>query len=219
MVSEQERTRNKELRANRLKDLRKEKGWTQEEAAQKMDVRRSRYQNWECAARTPEIDTFPTIGKVFNVDPAYAAGWVKERGTSSKGVKYVSADQQLVFGDGLRLIDDSIAFSQECLSNRRLSENRILLLSIVDDSMSPELNKGDSALVDLSKTQIEISTDIFAIRDSDNKIWFRWVRKEMGGGYTIYANDKNHSEDIQMNEEQFKKLDILGRLVWSGRWR
>jgi len=84
--------------------------------------------------------------------------------------------------------------------------------------MAPDLSKGDEVLIDLTETDVK-EPDIYAIREQDGNIWLRWIRKDIGGTYTLYANDKTHSNDQQLTEDQFNALDVLGRYVWSGRWR
>ncbi|MCG7551601.1 XRE family transcriptional regulator [Pseudoalteromonas sp. Of7M-16] len=209
--------RYKELIANRLKQLRVNKGWTADETAKKLGISRSRYLNWECAARTPKLDMFPKIAKLFNTTAAYAAGFTDELDPRNQDSKFVSADQPKLNNNNLSLISSNIAFSIELLKNKALTSNDIILLKVMDGNMSPTLMKGDDALIDLSKT-IVTEPDIFALQEPSGQIWFRWIRKELGGGYTVYANDKEHTKEQLFSESEFKKLDVLGRLCWSGRW-
>jgi len=210
--------RYKELIANRLKSLRQSKGWRAEDVARRLNVTRSRYLNWECAARTPKLDMFPKIAKIFNVSASYVAGFTQQFDEQENNLKYITANQPKLDSKNLSLISDKVAFLSSVLTENGLTSENILLLTVKDNSMAPDLSKGDEVLINLSSTLVT-QPDIYALRDSSNNVWLRWIRPELGGGYTLYANDKNHSNDQQLTTEQFKELDIIGRFCWSGRWR
>ena len=60
--------------ANRVKALRKENGWTQDDFARRVGVSRSCIGNWEQGLREPEYESLEKIADMFNVDIEYLNG-------------------------------------------------------------------------------------------------------------------------------------------------
>lgn len=58
----------------RLKELRKEKGLTQEELAKKLQIAKSSIGMYETNKRIPEVRTLESIADYFNVDMDYLMG-------------------------------------------------------------------------------------------------------------------------------------------------
>lgn len=53
--------------SNRLKQLRKARGWTQEEAAKRLGLIRSTYSNYESGKREPDFETASAMAKFYGV--------------------------------------------------------------------------------------------------------------------------------------------------------
>ncbi|MCL1126820.1 S24 family peptidase [Shewanella surugensis] len=84
--------------------------------------------------------------------------------------------------------------------------------------MEPDLPKGAQVLINRNDTRIE-HADIYAIKEPNGRVWLRWIRKNLGNTYTLYANDQTHNPEQTLSEDVFKELDLLGRYVWIGSWR
>ena len=52
---------------NKLKELRTEKNWTQEDLAKKLDVTRQAISLWEKDERDPDLKTLIKIAKIFEI--------------------------------------------------------------------------------------------------------------------------------------------------------
>ena len=207
----------------RIKGLRQAKGWTAEEAGKRAGVSRSRWLNWECGARAPRIYMFPNLANVLGTSASYLVGFTDSPGEQPDNWGYITANTPKIetmkgLNESKQLVSDSIAFRASDLEAKGIEGHKIVLLSVPDNSMAPDLSKEDEVLIDLTETDVK-EPDIYAIREQDGNIWLRWIRKDIGGTYTLYANDKTHSNDQQLTEDQFNALDVLGRYVWSGRWR
>lgn len=57
--------------ADKIIELRKKNGWSQEELANKMDVSRQAVSKWECAQAIPDLDKLVQLGKLFGVTIDY----------------------------------------------------------------------------------------------------------------------------------------------------
>ena len=62
------------MRLVHLEKLRRLKGWTQEEAANKAGVARSTYANWENGKREPDFETSEKLTQLFEVSLDYLLG-------------------------------------------------------------------------------------------------------------------------------------------------
>lgn len=60
--------------ADRLKELRKEKGMTQKEVAEKINISQSAYAFYETAKKEPKIETLKKIADLFKVSLDYLTG-------------------------------------------------------------------------------------------------------------------------------------------------
>ena len=57
--------------ADKIIKLRKQKGWSQEELAEKMEVSRQAVSKWESAQATPDIEKILALGELFGVSTDY----------------------------------------------------------------------------------------------------------------------------------------------------
>lgn len=64
----------KNLLAQRLKECRKELGYTQSQVAIYCDITEKAYQNYELMMREPKLDIIIKIASVFNVSVDYLVG-------------------------------------------------------------------------------------------------------------------------------------------------
>ena len=60
--------------AERIKELRKEKGWTQEQLASNLGYKRAAIREWETRNKEPVFDTLIQISKLFGVTIDYLLG-------------------------------------------------------------------------------------------------------------------------------------------------
>ena len=60
--------------SKRVTQLRKDRGWSQEELAQRMGVTRSAIGNWEQGTREPDYVTLERVADLFNCEMQYLIG-------------------------------------------------------------------------------------------------------------------------------------------------
>lgn len=60
--------------SKRVKQLRKDNGWSQDEMAQRLGVTRSAIGNWEQGTREPTYEMLEAIADVFNCEMQYLIG-------------------------------------------------------------------------------------------------------------------------------------------------
>ena len=69
----------KETLATRLKELRKAKGYTQNQVAIYCDITEKAYQNYELQAREPKLDILIRIADLYDVSLDYLTGRTNEK--------------------------------------------------------------------------------------------------------------------------------------------
>ncbi|MBQ2818817.1 MAG: helix-turn-helix transcriptional regulator [Clostridia bacterium] len=69
----------KETLATRLKELRKAKGYTQNQVAIYCDITEKAYQNYELQAREPKLDILIRIADLYDVSLDYLTGRTDEK--------------------------------------------------------------------------------------------------------------------------------------------
>lgn len=73
----------------RLKELRRSMGWSQDTLADKLGTTRSCIGNYEQGTRKPDIEALEQIADLFNVDMSYLVGKQKEKRLSDNVPQYV----------------------------------------------------------------------------------------------------------------------------------
>ncbi|PMN73179.1 XRE family transcriptional regulator [Enterovibrio norvegicus] len=206
----------KEITGERLRARRLLKGWTAREAALAASlaapepISTGRWQNWECAQRSPGTDLYPFLAKVLDTTPQYLAAWSDEPGIGVETNKYAVAN----VNQGGR--DDPIAFNVEALKKRGLDELYLHLLTTADDAMAPDIKRGEMVLFDKTKTTIE-SGGIYALVMGED-VFIRFVRRDIGKGYSVYASNEKHAPLQSFSDSEFKQIDVIGRLAFKGTW-
>ena len=69
----------REILAERLKQCRKEKGFTQREVAIYCDITEKTYQNYELMTREPKVEILLNIADVFEVSLDYLLGRTEKK--------------------------------------------------------------------------------------------------------------------------------------------
>ena len=69
----------REILAERLKQCRKEKGFTQREVAIYCDITEKTYQNYELMTREPKVEILLKIADVFEVSVDYLLGRTEKK--------------------------------------------------------------------------------------------------------------------------------------------
>lgn len=209
--------------SERLAQSRKEKGWTLEECAVAMKVNSSRYSNWEYGLRVPKHNELLKAADAFGVSAAWLAGFTDYRGhVVGEGSDYITAANPTVATQSngaikLSNASGSTAFHADYLAKRNIPEHKILLLTADDDTMTPTIQKGDELLIDRSRTHSK-TADLFALV-VNGRAWVRWIRPEIAGGYTITAENSELYPPQQLSVDEFKKLDVIGRVARISRDR
>ena len=109
-----------------LKGLRKEKGWTQEELANKINKESSIISRYEKNLQSPTFDTVRAFSALFNVSMDYLSGMERQSNISTIGLneKQRNIITQLIeqFRERNEITSKQLTDKQSCLLGRILAE-------------------------------------------------------------------------------------------------
>ncbi|EOW9163198.1 S24 family peptidase [Vibrio cholerae] len=210
----------KEIIGDRLRERRLLKKWTAREAAEAAtrvapeEISTGRWQNWECAQRSPDVSLYPYLAKALDTTPQYLSGWSNEPGIGVETNKYITANVNQDQGGK----DDELAFNVEAIKRHGLNPHSLKLITAPDDAMNKSFQRGDLLLIDKSAQDIT-STGIYALQAASGDLYVRYVRRDIGDGYSIYSDDDRHAPLQQFSEEEFNsRLKVIGKYVFRGTW-
>ncbi len=109
-----------------LKGLRKEKGWTQEELANKINKESSIISRYEKNLQSPTFDTVRAFSALFNVSMDYLSGMERQSNISTIGLneKQRNIITQLIeqFREHNEITSKQLTDKQSCLLGQILAE-------------------------------------------------------------------------------------------------
>lgn len=201
--------------AKRLRQCRSEKGWTIDETVLELGIGTSTYSNWEQGLRKPKLEVFILLAEVFGTTPAYLAGFVDHKHKDTGPRNLISPNHPTITLNGgvinLDNVANQCAYELAYLKGRHLDENKLISIIATDSTMKGVIDKGDELLIDRSATTVTKS-DLFAIL-VNNQVWIRWIRPEIGGGFTLAAEDKTQYSDNRLTQDELDELAIIGRVI------
>lgn len=208
----------REIIGQRLRMCRKQKGWTTEDVANRLNITKSRYSNWEQGLRSPKQEQIFDLADIFDKAPAWIAGYSDVEAQPANSLHFVALNESTISLKDtilkLQSVSDSSALNINYIKRRGLNENKLTMLLAPDSSMAGDKDiiiEGDEILIDRTHTTPN-KADLFAILVND-QIWIRWIRPEITGTYTIAAEDKENYPDKHLSLEELSELKIVGRVT------
>lgn len=131
------------IRHDMLKRLRKEKGLTQDEVAQRIGVSRTSYLKYEKGTHEPDFDTLKKIAELFSVDCNHLIG---STGHSVKKIPILGSVQAGVPTEACEYIE-----GYEEIPGELAQTGSYIALRVKGDSMSPRILPGDIVIVRLQQ--------------------------------------------------------------------
>jgi phage repressor protein C with HTH and peptisase S24 domain len=105
-----------------------------------------------------------------------------------------------------------IPFGRSWISQKGRPES-MLVMDVVGDSMSPELEPGDSVLIDQSQTEI-LSNNLYVLGHLD-VLQIKRVQARPGL-ITLYSANQRY-QPVTLQGDEIETLRIIGRVLWSSR--
>lgn len=109
----------------------------------------------------------------------------------------------------------TLAFRRDWIHNRGLSANKLMAVRVDGDSMAPELNHGDTVLVDRSQSVV-LADGLYVLR-LGHALYVKRVQRLPGNRLRVTSlNTAFDPFDIDPRDPP-DDVQILGRVVWVGR--
>jgi len=157
---------------------------------EKQPFSRSQWNNWEMGIREPNHHCYESMAKIL--------------GTT----------RELLAWDFLKSSSNHQVSQIDKLSERGINRDNILSHISVDNSLSPQIKKGDDLLIDTSINTVD-KLGLYAIKGNGG-LWVKWIRPELSSGFTVYCTDKDNYPDQKI--DSLADLDIIGSVVNINRW-
>lgn len=111
-------------------------------------------------------------------------------------------------------IVSQIAFRRDWLRHVGLNINHLVSVSVRGDSMEPSIRDGDMLLVDTSQTDV-VEDGIYVLRIDSHLLAKRLQR--LVDGRLYIKSDNPAYERQELSKQDADQLEVIGRVVWSGR--
>ena len=188
---------------DKLAELRKARGLTQQELAEYTGLSRTRISNYELGIREPNFETQELLADFFNVRLDY----LMDREDNSNNIVPVLG--RVVAGIPLEAVEEIIDYEEIPQSMARNGE--YFALQIKGNSMEPKFSEGDVVIV--RKQEDVDNGDIAIVLVNGNDATVKKIKKFDGGINLIPTNSEY--EVITYTADEIEKLPvrIIGKVV------
>ncbi len=173
-----------------IKELRKQKGLSQNALAELCGVHQTAVSQWEKGRTTPDLDSLKKLAKALGVSAETLLGDETAKNENKiPGFSRISAD----------------AVSE------KLGNSDIFALNINDDAMSPSLIPGDTVIV--NRRVIPVSGELAAVTAGGSDAFITRVIKK--GTSVLLVPENSAYEPLIYSENDFASLpvNVLGKVV------
>lgn len=134
--------------SKKIRQLRKEQGWTQKQLSEKLHVGKTTVSNYETGYSEPDIDMLKKIAKLFNVSVDYILG----NDRPVKGTDYTTINVYGLVPAGIPLeaIEDIIDTEDISYSDGYSPYEEYMGLRVDGDSMYPDYLPGDTIIIQVT---------------------------------------------------------------------
>lgn len=215
-----------------IRDLRNQRGWTQEEFAKRLNVTKQTVNNYEHARRRPDVDMLKTIAEVLGV-PAEIFMAEDDRKISIFGV---APEPRHLSPEILNMIPDAIPYTPgvavpivgtvrcgpgglafEDLQGAALAEvsnpSDYFYLRAEGDSMAPQIMAGDLVLVHI-QPEVESGELAVVIVNGEEGMLKKYVRKD--NAVILMSLNQEYPPRVFVGEEM-NLVNVAGKVVESKR--
>lgn len=196
----------------RLKELREEKGYSQEQLARKLGVRQSTVGMWENGRNKPKNEKLERLANIFDVSTDYLLGRNDQREmriTQNKGVK-IPVIGEIRAGIPLSAIQEVEDYEE--ISESLARTGQYVGLRVKGDSMLPDIKDGDIAII---RVQGDIETgQIAAVLVNGEDATIKKIKRTDYGIVLIGLNPSVYEpHPYTFQEMKDLPIKIFGKLV------
>ena len=191
----------------RLSELRKSKGLSQKQLAEKLSIAQNTLSQYETGKRDPDTETLKRIGEFFNVSIDFILG--NEHNTEKrKGIK-IPVLGRVQAGIPVEAVEEIIDYEE--IIEEMANQGEYFALQVRGDSMEPKFSEGDVVIV-LKQPTAETG-DIAIVLVNGNDATIKKIKRTEQGIMLIPLN--SDYEIMFYSNEEIEQLPvrILGKVV------
>ena len=193
------------LMGRRIRELRLEKGLSQEELGRIVGVRRAAVNKWETGqVKNLRRDTIETLSRFFDVSPSYFMGMTDIRRPDSVRVRRVPILGSVAAGNPILALEEHHDYI-EVDGNIRVD----FCLRVRGDSMI-DARICDDDLVFIRSQPVVDNGDIAVVLIDDEATLKRFYRTDGG---VILKPENSKYQPLYFSEADFKDVRVLGKAV------
>ncbi len=191
----------------KLKELRKQKGLTQDKLSKILGVSRTTISMWESESNQPDNDTLIKLANFFNVSTDYLIG--REISTESrKGVK-IPVYGRVAAGIPIDAIEDILDYEE--ITEEEARKGEYFALKIKGRSMEPRIYNGDVVIV--RQQSVVDNGDIAIVLINGEEATCKKIKKTPEGVLLISLNPDYEPMFYSNKDIEQLPVTVLGKVV------
>lgn len=193
---------------NRIKEMRKAKGYTQEKLATLLHTTQANLSGWEAGKWKPDTEAVAQMADIFGVSVDYLLGRTDESAHTHAHVKglypldaYVKIPALGIIRGGQPICTEQGEYD-EVFADAKFGDGNHFMLKVQGDSMSPTIPNGAWAIIEHTDVALPGQVVAFAL-DGEYATLKRYYPQEDGSIILKGDNPKNTFE-FHITQEQLK---------------
>lgn len=164
--------------ADKIIELRKQNGWSQEELAERVGVSRQAISKWEAAQSTPELDRILTLSELFGVSTDYLIRDDYDVPTlADAGTFQDSPLRKISMEEANQYLSARLASARHVAVGGMLCALALALLIFISDWPGLAANAREPLGFAVAALVVAVAVAIFIINNNRTKQW-KWMEKE-----------------------------------------
>lgn len=193
----------------RLKELREQKGLSQDAFSKDIGVSQSTVGNWESGTRHPKMDVLEKIARYFDVSIDYLLGRSDESVLPQSDPTWINVLGRVAAGIPIEAIEEVI--DREQITEAMARSGSYIGLQIHGASMEPRMREGDVVIVRL-QDDCDSGDTVIAMVNGDEATCK--ILQKTPEGISLLSTNPAYSPMFFSNREiEEKPVRILGKVV------
>ena len=192
---------------NRIKEVRKAKGYTQQKLASLLNTTQANLSGWEAGKWKPDMDSISRMASIFGVSVDYLLGRTDDDGLPKYANVYPLDDHVKIpalgiIRGGQPICTEQGADVEYVWADKKFGDGKHFMLKVQGDSMSPTIPNGAWAIIEHTDVALPGQVVAFAL-DGEYATLKRYYPQEDGSVILKGDNPKNTFE-FHITQEQLK---------------
>lgn len=194
---------------NRIQELRKKHGFSQQRLALSLNVHQTAISQWETGRTTPDIEVATTMSQMFGVSLEYLLGISDESSSSQFDPTWINVLGRVAAGIPIEAIEEVI--DREQITESMARSGSYIGLQIHGASMEPRMREGDVVIVRL-QDDCDSGDTVIAMVNGDEATCK--ILQKTPEGISLLSTNPAYSPMFFSNREiEEKPVRILGKVV------